>query len=260
MQKESAEVKQKSGPTGNRRNPHTHKAIIEATLSLLNTVHYHALTIEAVAAEAGVGKATVYRWWPSKGALVAEAISSTFTVTDPPDTGDLRADLLSAASISVHSYSSNPGGILITALATDLVADPDLLESFIANFIRPRRTMLHKLLQRAIDEGLIAPGIDPELIMDMWAGSVVYRRLLAQRPVDDDFAAQLVNAFLVDKRTAEKKKPTPSSRSGARSRSGSASSGSTPARQSGTGSAASARKPRSASANRRNSSGDSRRK
>lgn len=194
--------KRKPPPSsGNRRNPHTHKAILGATLKLLKTVHYHALTIEAIANEAGVGKATVYRWWPSKGALVAEAISSSLSVEDPPDTGDIRADLLHAAQISVRSFSTSPGGVLITALATDLVADPELLESFVTNFIRPRRAMLRNLIQRAIDQGIVVPGIEPDLIMDMWAGAVIYRRLMAQLPVDDTFAPQLVNAVLVEART-----------------------------------------------------------
>ena len=201
MQKQTSGVGQRPGPTGNRRNPHTHKAIIKATLDLLKKVHYHALTIEAVAARAGVGKATVYRWWPSKGALVAEAISSSAPVKDPPNTGDLPADLLAAATISVNSYANNPGSALITALATDLVADPELLESFVAQFIRPRRQLLHDVLQNAIDEHVIPPHIDPELIMDMWAGAVIYRKLMAQRPVDNTFPAQLVNAFLQENRT-----------------------------------------------------------
>ena len=105
--------------SGNRRSPLAHKAIIDATLELLKTVHYPALTIESIAAAAGVGKATVYRWWPSKGALVAEAVSSTLTVEDPPETDDLRADLIAAAEISIRNYSQPTGGILFAALAAD---------------------------------------------------------------------------------------------------------------------------------------------
>ncbi|HKS47013.1 MAG TPA: TetR/AcrR family transcriptional regulator [Amycolatopsis sp.] len=243
MQKRAPAPKQKPAQSsGNRRNPYTHKAIIKATLDLLKTVHYHTLTIESIAAAAGVGKATVYRWWPSKGALVAEAISSTNIIQDPPDTGDIPADLLAAAKIAVRSFASHPGGVLITALATDLVADPELLQSFVANFIRPRRTLLRDLLQRAIDEGFIAPNVDPDLIMDMWAGAVIYRKLMAQLPVDDKFAAQLVDAFLLEKRTGH----APDHLSTRRDPDVRA----TPRR---TGA-------RAASAKRRNSSGDSRRK
>ena len=182
--------------SGNRRNPHTHKAIIDATLDLLKTVHYPALTIEAIAAAAGVGKATVYRWWPSKGALVAEAVSSTLTVEDPPETDDLRADLIAAAEISIRNYANPPGGLLFTALAADLANDPDLLESFITSFALPRRTTVCDLIQRAIDQGLLSPDLDPDLVMDMWAGAVVYRNLMKQAPISEDFATDLVDAFL----------------------------------------------------------------
>lgn len=179
--------------SGNRRNPHTHKAIIDATLELLKTVHYPALTIESIATAAGVGKATVYRWWPSKGALVAEAVSSTLTVEVPPETKDLRADLIAAAEISIRNYAHPPGGTLVMALAADLATDPELLQSFNTSFALPRRTIVRKLIQRAIDNGLLAPDTDPDLVMDMWAGAVIYRSLMKHAPIEKEFATDLVN-------------------------------------------------------------------
>ena len=186
--------------SGNRRNPHAHKAIIDSTLKLLKTVHYPDLTIEAVAAAAGVGKATVYRWWPSKGALVAEAVSSALVIEDPPETDDLRADLIAAAEISIRNYAKPSGGILITALAADLADDPELLQSFTERFVLPRRNAVRPLIQRAIDEGLIAPGIDPDLVMDMWAGAVSYRVLMKHIPAGKGLATELVDAFLAEPR------------------------------------------------------------
>ena len=194
----SAPIASAKGPsTGNQRNPHTHQAILKAALDLLKTTHYPALTIEAIAAAAGVGKATVYRWWPSKGALVAEAITSALTVEDPPETDDLRADLIAAAEISIRNYAHPPGGLLITALAADLSDDPQLHESFINDFVLPRRRVVRQLLQRAIAEGLIPTDTDPELIMDMWAGAVMYRRLMRHMPVANDLATQLVDSVIV---------------------------------------------------------------
>lgn len=186
----------KSPGTGNRRNPHTHKAIIDATLELLKTVHYSDLTIEAISAAAGVGKATVYRWWRSKGALVAEAISSTLTVEVPPQTNDLRADLIAATEISIRNYAEPPGGILITALAADLADDRELLQSFIAGFALPRRAVVREIIQRAQSQGLLAPDLDPELAMDMWAGAIIYRSLMKHAPIDKQFATQLVDSFI----------------------------------------------------------------
>ena len=196
-----AEVKNEIGPrgTGNQRNPRTHKAIIDATLELLESVPYPALTMESVAASAGVGKATVYRWWPTKGALVAEAVSSTLIVEDPPETGDIRSDLVAAAEISIRNYANPPRGILITALAADLATDPDLLESFIERFISPRRAVVRKLLRRGIDEGVLPTHLDPDLVMDMWAGSVIYRVLMKHLPIGKNFATFLVDAFIPEK-------------------------------------------------------------
>ena len=202
MGQKAEEQKPSSGSratgSGNRRNPHAHKAIIAATLDLLQTIHYPDLTIEAIATTAGVGKATVYRWWPSKGALVAEAVSSMLTVEDPPETDDLRADLVAAAEISIRNYAQPPGGVLITALAADLAADPELLQSFIAAFALPRRTVVRQLIQRAIDDGLLSTGLDPQLVMDMWAGAVIYRSLMKHAPIRPEFATDLVNVFLAE--------------------------------------------------------------
>jgi AcrR family transcriptional regulator len=188
--------------SGNRRNPHAHKAIIDATLGQLKTVHYPDLTIESIAAAAGVGKATVYRWWPSKGALVAEAVSSTLIIEDPPETGDLHADLVAAAEISIRNYANPPGGILITALAADLAADPELLQSFISGFTLPRRAAVRELIQRAIDEGFFHRNLDPELVMDMWAGAVSYRALMKHIPASNELAAELVEVFMANPSTS----------------------------------------------------------
>lgn len=189
--------------SGNRRNPHTHEAILASTLKLLETERYQTLTIEAIAAHAGVGKATVYRWWPSKSALVAEAVTSTLIVEEPPETEDLRADLIAAAEITIRNYARGPGGVLVIALAADLASDPDLLRSFTDHFMLPRRNAVRPRIQHAIDVGLISAHLDPDLIMDMWAGSVLYRMLMKHLPVDDGFATRLVDAFFVEASTTE---------------------------------------------------------
>ena len=115
---------------------------------------------------------------------------------DPPETENLRADLIAAAEISIRNYANPPGGLLFTALAADLANDPDLLESFITSFALPRRTTVRNLIRRAIDEGLLSRDLDPDLVMDMWAGAVVYRNLMKHAPIRDHFATDLVDAFL----------------------------------------------------------------
>ena len=199
-QRQSADIESSTSSgavsSGNRRNPRTHKAILKATLELLQGTQYSSLTIESIAARAGVGKATVYRWWPSKGALVAEAVSSKLTVEDPPDTGNLRDDLIAAAEVSIRNYARPPGGILVVALAADLASDVDLHKSFIDQFVLPRRATVRRLLTKAADEGLISEGNDIELLMDMWAGAVIYRALMKHTGATTDaLAEQLVDTF-----------------------------------------------------------------
>ena len=201
-------------PRADRRNARAHKAIVDATLDLLRGVRYSNLTIEAIAAKAGVGKATVYRWWPSKGALVAEAISSPLQVQDPPETGDFRADLIAAVEVSVENYAHPKRGVVVTALAADLIDDPALLSSFLEDFVLPRRRVVTGLIERGIREGFIAKDRDPELMMDMWAGAVIYRGLMKHLPITDDLATRLVDAVLV-KQPKPPKRSTSSKPSGA---------------------------------------------
>lgn len=183
-------------PNADRRSPLAHEAIIKSTLRLLAKVGYASLTIEGVTAGAGVGKATVYRWWPSKAALVAEALASTLVIDDPPETGDFRGDLIAAVEVTMANYLRPHEGLLISALAADIADDPALLESFRDTFIRPRRDVVAALISRGVEDGQLPADVDPELVMDMWAGALLYRGLFKLDPVDDDLAEQLVDAAL----------------------------------------------------------------
>lgn len=191
----------------NKRNPKTHRAILDATLDLLDVVRYANLTIEAITTKAGVSKATVYRWWPSKGALVAEAISRSMRVEDPPETDDFRADLITAVEISIANFARSRGGALMTALAADLIDDPALLTSFREDFVEPRRRVMGRLIDRGVREGYFAAESDAELLMDVWAGVVFYRALMKHRPIDDDLAAHLVDLVLGTPRPARRPPP-----------------------------------------------------
>ncbi len=162
-----------------RRNAGTHQAILDATTQRLADVGYAALTIEGVAAHAGVGKATVYRWWPTKGALVIEALSAALAPPALIETGDVRHDLLTAVRRVVHTFTRSPEGAVIPALAADLVRDPAMAEQFRAQIIRPRRSVVVDLLRRAAARGELPPDVDTELLVDVYAGAVFYRVLVS---------------------------------------------------------------------------------
>ncbi|MGH8861804.1 MAG: TetR/AcrR family transcriptional regulator [Jatrophihabitantaceae bacterium] len=179
-----------------RRNTVSHKAILDATGQLLAEVGYGQLTIEGVAARAGVGKATVYRWWPSKGSLVIEAMSISRSVPLPRDTGNLRDDLLGAVRRVIHLLTDSPEGTLIAALAADLVRDPALAKQFRQQILYPRRSIATDIVRRAVERGELPPDLDVELLLDVYAGAVFYRQVVSGVPVTDNLAEQLVGLLL----------------------------------------------------------------
>ncbi|MCW2906678.1 MAG: TetR/AcrR family transcriptional regulator [Actinomycetia bacterium] len=179
-----------------RRSIRSHQAILAATAELLAGVGYTALTIEGVAARAGVGKATVYRWWPSKGALVIEAMSAALAMPSFSETGDLRQDLLTVGNGIVETLARSPAGAVISALAADLMRNPDMAEQFRDQVIRPRRSAVTQILRRAADRGELPPDVDIDLLLDVYAGAVFYRVLVSGEPVTDLLAEQLVSLLL----------------------------------------------------------------
>jgi AcrR family transcriptional regulator len=179
-----------------RRSIRSHRAILAATAHLLAEVGYTALTIEGVAARAGVGKATVYRWWPSKGALVIEAMSAALAMPTFSETGDLRQDLLTVGNDIVETLAHSPAGAVIPALAADLMRDPDMAEQFRDQVIRPRRSAVTQILRRAADRGELPSDVDIDLLLDVYAGAVFYRVLVSGEQVTDLLAEQLVGLLL----------------------------------------------------------------
>jgi AcrR family transcriptional regulator len=178
-----------------RRQARTHEAILDATMELLAERGYFGLTIEGVASRAGVGKATLYRWWPSKAALVSEAMSRQLE-TDVPTTGDVRGDLLACLRATIASYDSGEQGLGIAALAADIASDPALLEAFRERFIRRRRARIAGLVAEGVGQGLIPPDVDTSLVIDLWWGTVFFRRIVSGEPVDERTAEQLVDLVL----------------------------------------------------------------
>ncbi|MGH9064507.1 MAG: TetR/AcrR family transcriptional regulator [Acidimicrobiales bacterium] len=179
-----------------RRRPEIQQAIIIATWDLLASVGYHDLTIEGVAARAEVGKATIYRRWPSKGALVGEAIATHLAIGPEPDTGTSRGDLCASIQSTVDNYSGTIAGVVIPALVADLVHDPELLHAFQDRFLRPRRDASRRILERAIARGDLPADADIGLLLDIWAGAVFYRVLISQEPITPDLASRLTDLLL----------------------------------------------------------------
>ncbi len=138
---------------GRPRSEQARQAILRSTLKLLQHTGFPDLTIEAIAADAGVGKATVYRWWPNKGALVVDAFASnTEDKLHFPDTGSVYQDV----SLQMNQFLGilhTRRGRIVAALLGAGQSDPELLEAFRERFLRPRRQEAYKTLRRGIERG-----------------------------------------------------------------------------------------------------------
>ncbi|MEV6028774.1 TetR/AcrR family transcriptional regulator [Streptomyces sp. NPDC052036] len=173
--------------------PRSHSKILDAARCVLSEQGYPALTIEAVAAAAGVGKSTIYRWWPRKEALVADALAEVFRVDEIPDLGDTHAELRYAVDMTIDNYANEDMAASLPALAAGLLPHPELMSQFREAFLFRKRENIAVALRRAIQRGDLPDDLDTDLVQDVWAGTILYRRLMTGSPLDADLAEHLVH-------------------------------------------------------------------
>src|SRR5487761_427235 len=146
---------------GRPRSTDADRAILAAAAELLASRGLGAMSIEEVAARAGVGKATIYRRWPSKGLLALDAFVVSFRAEQPlPDTGSLRGDLLSALRLWVRAVTSTPVGRLLASLIAEAQHDPELHAAWRCRVLGPLRAQHRIMLARAVVRGEISPSVD----------------------------------------------------------------------------------------------------
>ena len=141
---------------GRPRSGRTEKAILQAASELVTSSGLADMTIEGVADRAGVGKASIYRRWPSKGALAFDAVVDTILSTQPtPDTGSLEGDLLQVARIWIGGARGRRGGRTVAGLIAEVQSDPDLAAAWRERFVsRVRRERLEAIDNRAVESPL----------------------------------------------------------------------------------------------------------
>jgi len=182
---------------GRRRSPSSHRAIVLATQELLVEQGYRALTIEGVANRAGVGKQTIYRWWPSRAALVLEAyLAGSETVALPRARPTTRADVRALLDWLVGVLAQPIGGRVLAGLVSDLKDDEELAERFHRDVVPARRRAMLAALERGRERGEIRAGVDLELAVDELHGAVFYRLLLSGEPLDGSFTRRLADHVL----------------------------------------------------------------
>ena len=158
---------------GRPRSEEAHRAILDATLGLLVEVGYSGLTVEGIAQRAGVGKATIYRRWPSKLPLVIEAFGQLPGLEDS-DSGDLATDLEQMLRSYLRNYHDTPLGAIMPSLAGELPHNPELMELF-APVVKARRQPLIRALERAVARGEVPADTDLDLAADLIFGPITVR-------------------------------------------------------------------------------------
>ena len=185
-----------TSPRGRPRSEASRGAIIAAANELLRTVGLHRMSIEAVAEASGVGKTTIYRWWPSKGTLALDAyLEDMRAKVVAPDTGDGAEDLRRHARAVIGFYAGEEGRIFAQFMA-EAQSDPRLAEAFRERFLSQRRATVKTIWQRGVARGEFRDDVDAEVAMDMIFAPIVYRLLAGHAPLVKSLADGLVDAAL----------------------------------------------------------------
>jgi AcrR family transcriptional regulator len=187
----------KSRAPGRPRSVASRDAILEAAYQILNETGLGGFTVEGVAARAGAGKATIYRWWNSKGTLAIEAFLVALTPRletrreGPSAIQDLRAHVHHAASI----YRGRAGQLLRELIALGQ-EDSETSRRLRADFIEPRRLAASRLLERARTSGELPPDTDIAVLADALWGPIFHRLLVTHSPIDRRFVEKLLDLVL----------------------------------------------------------------
>jgi AcrR family transcriptional regulator len=188
---------ERAAPDASRRSERSRTAILDAARELIPALGYDNMSIEAIAARAGVGKQTIYRWWPSKGAVVLDMIAPDIHPRIGfPDTGDLAADLRSQLR-TVFELSDDPVfGPTLRALIADSQHDPGLAQQLRDRIFGPRIAACKERLRAGQVAGQLAGDADLDVVIDLFYGGFYHRYLLGVAPLTPAYADAIVEAAM----------------------------------------------------------------
>ncbi|GGP75801.1 TetR/AcrR family transcriptional regulator [Streptomyces sindenensis] len=193
-------------PDSSRRSDRSRRAIHDAALALVTEVGYRRTTIEGIAARAGVGKQTIYRWWPSKAAVLmdafldlagraAEEVGAGPGETAPgiPDTGDLVADLKLVLRATVDELNDPTLEAPTRALTAEGVVDAKLGAEFVHKLLDPQLALYVTRLRAAQEAGDVRADVDPRIALELLIGPLMHRWLLRTLPLTHAYADEIVD-------------------------------------------------------------------
>ncbi|MGY1820765.1 TetR/AcrR family transcriptional regulator [Geodermatophilus sp. SYSU D00079] len=182
---------------GRPRDPSRDEVIRAAILRLLAEVGYAALTMDAVASEAGVGKATIYRRWRTKQDLVVDTISDmSRAMAVPADTGTIEGDLRELMHL-VATATTSPAGAAIRSLLPAMQHQPALVEAFRNGPLAVWRAAYARMWARAEARGEVRPGLAQSVTAEATSALIVQRWLLTGEPVDDEYVERVLEVVVL---------------------------------------------------------------
>ena len=182
-------------PPGRPRSEATRQAVLQSSSDLLEAESYRSISIERIAAEAKVGKQSIYRWWDSKADVLLEAFTDRALKRLPllKPTGEPLGDLETLLRLFFSSMKVGAVAKTLKGLIAEAQLDPEFRAKFHSSFVTIRRNMIREVLAAGIASGRLRPGIDSEIVIDMIYGAFWYRLLSGTaEPLDDRFAADIV--------------------------------------------------------------------
>jgi AcrR family transcriptional regulator len=185
-----------TGRRGRPRSEVAHQAILEAARELLIEQGFTRLRLEHVAARAGVGKATIYRRWPSKEALALELLMELASpLIAVPDLGDTRRELEVIVGSVIRAITVTEFGPVIRALLSQIAGNPALGDPFRATVVQSRRDSVEHVMARGVARGDLRPDADVDVATELLVGPV-YFRLVFGGPLGPDLGPRLVTTLL----------------------------------------------------------------
>ena len=197
LSKELEQRSQAVRQVGRPRSTEADAAIVAATLDLFAELGFDGMSIEAVAARAGVGKTTIYRRWPSKQDLVVDAMDSLAAEVADPDTGTTRTDLIALLGHALRLITSTKAGDALPRMAAEIATSSPLGRRYVETVLNPRRALVATIIERGIRRGELRADLDARLAVDSVMGPVILRKLMGELQVPpEDFPERLVDSVL----------------------------------------------------------------
>jgi AcrR family transcriptional regulator len=193
----TADIQPDAAGRGRPRSKSAEAAILEATAQLLEEKGFAGLTIEDIAQRARVGKATIYRWWETKGTLAFDAFVNQFLASQPlPNTGSLRGDLLGALEMWIATVKGTPTGRTLVGLISEVQRDSALAAVWRVRFMEPVRDQHRVMIQRGIERGEIPVTTNVDVALDLLFGPLYHRLLQTHLPLSNDLARDVVDTVV----------------------------------------------------------------